>query len=114
MSPEHEKEPRPEEKKLRAILKDLPSTSADVVDAERKKQEAAKRREGLCEELRPLIEEWKRIEGQAAELQANKVANDDPFLKRSIEARKTAIGTRLAQIDEALNALNKDPGAGQP
>jgi hypothetical protein len=113
MSIEHEEEPKPEEKKLRAILAAQPPTSTESVDAKKREMEAAKQREDLIGELRPLLEEWKRIEKQNAELQASKVAAD-LFLNRSIQARTTAISARLRQIDEALKGLKEDSGAGQP
>jgi hypothetical protein len=101
-----------EEKKLRSILARQPLTST-AVDARKKEEEAARRREGLLVELRPLLEEWERIEKQNTELHASKVAAD-PFLNRSIEARRTAIRIRFEQINEALKGLKEDTGSDQP
>jgi hypothetical protein len=102
-----------EEKRTRAILKAQAPTSTEAIDAKKKRMEADRMRESLFDERRLLLDEWDRIQERKVSLKESKLAAD-PFLKRSIEARETAIRTRLAQIDEALNALNKDPGAGQP
>ncbi|HKO91074.1 MAG TPA: hypothetical protein VJU61_07980 [Polyangiaceae bacterium] len=102
------------QKKAEALAEKILSTqttsSAEAIDAEKKRQDAQKLRQALEAERALLITEWERIQNQkATELPKDQ---NDPFVKRSHELREDAIRKRLAQIREALAALPAESGEG--